>query len=440
MPAPKITKNDDGSFTIEGLEVFRAGDYGAKGRFARADVETIAKRFDPKVAAAPLTLDHKQEGPAFGWVQSLRAVGDVLVATIGKVPAAFVERIREGAWSKPSVEIFKNLPRVGGLYLKAVTLLGAAAPEVTGLTGFDQATFAGDVESVSVDFAEAALPGGMIPFRRPEGSTAGAIVAEIETQKILGHFHIAALDVTRSGWTCHGVAVDGHQHVVKDGKVLPAKDANGVEHTHQLASIPPETAALFTSHQEASNMTAEEQAKADAEKAAAAAKMTAATLTPEQAAAILAENEDLKKRLAALEADSMDTKMSASLARFGSAWERALDRGAVTPAQRDGELALFSSLPLTGPASVKFSRNGAEATGTARDAYLAALDARPAATVKRTEAIAPTARFTAADNGADSLDRKVLAFQSEQGKAGIKLSYEQALVEYIAKAAEASQA
>ena len=115
------------------VEVFRAGDYGAKGVWGEGELERIASDYDPALHEAPVTLDHAQQGPALGWVEALRRVGDRLVARLRGLNGRLVELIREGSFKKRSVEIYPALRETGRPYLRAVSFLGASVPEVKGL-------------------------------------------------------------------------------------------------------------------------------------------------------------------------------------------------------------------------------------------------------------------------------------------------------------------
>jgi hypothetical protein len=115
------------------LEVFRAGDYGPKGRWTEAALDRLAANYDPALHEAPVTLDHAQSGPALGWVAALTRRGDRLVARLRGLSHALVALLRDGAFKKRSVELYRALPETGEPYLKAVSFLGAAAPEVKGL-------------------------------------------------------------------------------------------------------------------------------------------------------------------------------------------------------------------------------------------------------------------------------------------------------------------
>ena len=61
------------------FEVFKAGTY-PQGIFSIKDVEALAKNYDPMFCEAPITLDHEQKGPAYGWVSELIAENGILKA------------------------------------------------------------------------------------------------------------------------------------------------------------------------------------------------------------------------------------------------------------------------------------------------------------------------------------------------------------------------
>lgn len=142
--APVVPKDSD---AIE-MEVFRTGDYGAKGVWAESDLDQLAKDYSPSLLEAPLTFDHAQSGPAFGWVKSLQRVGDRLVAHIAHVPEAVREVLRSGAYKKRSVEILRRFSVTGRPYLRAISLLGAASPAVPGLR---EICFSKDAEVIAFE-------------------------------------------------------------------------------------------------------------------------------------------------------------------------------------------------------------------------------------------------------------------------------------------------
>ena len=73
------------------FEVFKAGKY-PQGKFTKKEIAEIAKNYDPKFCEAPITIDHQQSGPAYGWVDTVKAEGDKLkVAVKGLEPIKFME-------------------------------------------------------------------------------------------------------------------------------------------------------------------------------------------------------------------------------------------------------------------------------------------------------------------------------------------------------------
>jgi hypothetical protein len=148
---------DSGQDELE-MEVFRTGDYGPKGRFDEAALDALAADYRADVHEAPLTLDHAQSGPAWGWVRSLRRVGDRLIARVADVPVVLRDLIRSGAYRQRSVELFRRLAATGRPYLRAVSLLGAAAPEVKGLRPIPFADASAEVDAIGFGASEPCDP------------------------------------------------------------------------------------------------------------------------------------------------------------------------------------------------------------------------------------------------------------------------------------------
>ena len=113
------------------FEVFKAGKY-PQGKFTEKEIAEIAKNYDPKFCEAPITIDHQQSGPAYGWVDTVKADGDKLKVAFKDVPQEFEKDVNDGKYKKVSVELYRNLEGKGA-YLKAVSFLGAATPQVKGL-------------------------------------------------------------------------------------------------------------------------------------------------------------------------------------------------------------------------------------------------------------------------------------------------------------------
>ena len=133
------------------LEVFRAGDYGEKGAFTEKDLDAIASDYLPERHEAPVTIDHAQSGPAFGWVKSLRRAGNRLFATLKDLKGDFLQWLKNGAFKKRSIELYKKFSSTNRPYLRAVSFLGACPPEVKGLA---DPVFADGGDFVNLDWLE----------------------------------------------------------------------------------------------------------------------------------------------------------------------------------------------------------------------------------------------------------------------------------------------
>ncbi len=112
-------------------EVFKVGKY-PQGNFTKKEIAQIATNYDPKFCEAPITIDHQQSGPAYGWVDVVKADNDKLKVSFKDVPEEFEKEVNSGKYKKVSVELYRNLEGKGA-YLKAVSFLGAAIPQVKGL-------------------------------------------------------------------------------------------------------------------------------------------------------------------------------------------------------------------------------------------------------------------------------------------------------------------
>ncbi len=113
------------------FEVFKAGKY-PQGKFSLSEVEELASNYDPSFCEAPITLDHEQKGPAYGWVEKLKADNGVLKATFKDLSEDLKEFVTQGKYKKISVEIYRELEGKKP-YLKAVSFLGASIPQVKGM-------------------------------------------------------------------------------------------------------------------------------------------------------------------------------------------------------------------------------------------------------------------------------------------------------------------
>src|SRR5574344_247313 len=113
------------------FEVFKAGKY-PQGNFTKAEIQELAKNYDPSFCEAPITLDHEQKGPAYGWVDNLKEENGILKASFKNLSKDLKEFVQDGKYKKISIEIYRELEGKKP-YLKAVSFLGASIPQVKGM-------------------------------------------------------------------------------------------------------------------------------------------------------------------------------------------------------------------------------------------------------------------------------------------------------------------
>ena len=113
-------------------------------------ISSIARGYSQELQVAPVTIDHQQEGPAYGWVEKLRVAGNKLQAKFRDLAPQMQEWLASRAYSNKSCEIYLNHASTGEPYLRAVTFLGAAAPAAKGLNPLP-ATFAEETDFVSIE-------------------------------------------------------------------------------------------------------------------------------------------------------------------------------------------------------------------------------------------------------------------------------------------------
>jgi hypothetical protein len=79
------------------IEVFRAGDYGAKDKFTTQDLDQMVANYDGGQHEAPIVIGHPEmDAPAFGWVEALKRQGATLFAKLKQVQPEFEEMVRSG--------------------------------------------------------------------------------------------------------------------------------------------------------------------------------------------------------------------------------------------------------------------------------------------------------------------------------------------------------
>jgi hypothetical protein len=133
---------EDSPAQVLNVPSFREGDYNPQGKYSAADVQELADTYDPTWIEAPLTLDHRQDGPAYGWTTRAFAAphpADGKMTLFCDFSLLWMGEYlwESGAYRYRSIELWRDIGlkdgKAKGHYLKAVTLLGAATPAVAGL-------------------------------------------------------------------------------------------------------------------------------------------------------------------------------------------------------------------------------------------------------------------------------------------------------------------
>lgn len=145
------------------IPFFRAGTHtdnqGRKVEFSEAALAAAIAGYDPKVHRAPLVIGHpKDNGPAFGWVQSLgsNSKGEA-TAVPEQLHSDFAEGVAAGRWYPRSASWYSPTdprnPKPGIFYLRHIGFLGAQPPAIKGLSDIDFDDGEGVLEIEFSDFA-----------------------------------------------------------------------------------------------------------------------------------------------------------------------------------------------------------------------------------------------------------------------------------------------
>lgn len=123
--------------TIEGVEIFKVGNWNGDA-YSESDLDKIVEAYSAVGFTPPVKVGHVKDpaARAYGWVRNVRRKGAKLLADFHDVPEEIYSAIKDRAFDAVSSEIFWNLKRDGKVFpraLKAVALLGAEVPAVSGL-------------------------------------------------------------------------------------------------------------------------------------------------------------------------------------------------------------------------------------------------------------------------------------------------------------------
>lgn len=153
------------------LHIFKPGKHvamsGASLNFSESDLAATVRAYDPALHEAPLVIGHpKHDAPAAGWVKSLTNSAQGLIAEPHQVAPEFAEQVASGAYKKISASFYHpdspSNPVPGVYYLRHVGFLGAQPPAVKGLRPIELA----EGEEGVVEFADFGHEMGASIFRK----------------------------------------------------------------------------------------------------------------------------------------------------------------------------------------------------------------------------------------------------------------------------------
>lgn len=117
---------------MDWIAVFRTGTHTDSRGTARTwtgdDLDHIVSSYNPAEHEAPIVIGHPEDNaPAWGWVEGLKRVGDVLYAKATSLVPEFVDMVKRGMFKKRSIALYADGT------LRHIGFLGAEPPAVKGL-------------------------------------------------------------------------------------------------------------------------------------------------------------------------------------------------------------------------------------------------------------------------------------------------------------------
>ncbi|MHB1333398.1 MAG: hypothetical protein ACYCY1_12440 [Sulfuriferula sp.] len=353
------------------IQIFRPGTHtamsGAVLGFSESDLAASAQAYDPAKHEAPLVVGHPQhDAPAYGWVRSLGFADGSMEAQPDQVDPAFAEMVAAGRFKKISASFYSpdspNNPVPGVYYLRHVGFLGAQPPAVKGLRAPE---FADNEEGI-VEFAD-------------WSDMQNAGLWRSLRDWIIGRFGLDEADKVISGYAVASLEADAQQDTSDDPMPAPA----------------------FT---EPVNPQKEIQ------------------VTPEQAAALEAENAQMKTRLAGFEASEKQVKTTAIHTGNAAFTEALVQDGKLLPVNKDVAIAILDHFAGQ-DAPVEFGEGDAKQPMV--DAFKAFLQAQPKVVVFGEYAVGEIKLVDMED--ATAIHDKAVEFMEAEARAGREINIAQAV-------------
>jgi hypothetical protein len=365
--------------TSKPIEIFRPGRHvamsGAALDFSESDLQASAGAYDPAKHEAPIVVGHpKADAPAYGWVSKLAFAEGSLEAEPHQVNPDFAELVASGAFKKVSASFYSpdspQNPVPGVYYLRHVGFLGAQPPAVKGL-------------------------------RTPEFADAEEGVVEFGDWDDMQN---ASLWRRMREWLISRFGLDEADKTIPDYVVGSLEESARQE--DEPAELPP--APIFS-----------EQPNQETQ------------VTPEQKAALEAENAQLKQQLAEAQARDKVAQAAARHTDNAAFAETLIKAGKLLPAQKDFVVAFMDHVAAdTGV--IEFGEGDAKQSKTGIDGFKAFLEGQP-----KVVDFQEHARDTGAVVNTDdplAIHAKAVEFMETEAKAGRTVDIAAAVAHVTAQA------
>jgi hypothetical protein len=336
------------------LHIFKPGKHTAMSgdsfNFSESDLAATVRAYDPALHEAPLVIGHpKHDAPAAGWVKSLQATADGLIAEPQQVDAAFAEQIAKGSYKKISASFYQpdspGNPVPGVYYLRHVGFLGAQPPAVKGLRAIELA----DGEEGVIEFGDF-------------GHELGAGLWRKLREFLISQFGSETADKVAPTWEIDSVAAAGRSPEPSIGPAFTEPTPT----TEATIVNPIEAAALAAENLRLKN---ELQQRTDSDRAAATAEAHTANLA-------FAEQLIGSGKLLPKHTDALVAVLDVAAGADGQPLE--FGEGDAKAPLTDALKAIFNDLPeqISFAEQATGSRNGLPAAHTTTNPLLADAEAR----------------------------------------------------------------
>ena len=303
------------------IQIFKPGRHvamsGAALEFSESDLVACAAAYDPAKHEAPIVVGHpRTDGPAYGWVKSL-AFADGLEAEPHQVDPAFAEMVSAGRFKHVSASFYAPdspaNPVPGAYYLRHVGFLGAQPPSVKGLR--------------APQFAEGEA--GVVEFSDYDDQVNASLWRRMRE------------------WIISRFGLDEADKTIPDDQ-LATLDRYAAQESDETATSPSYADPIH--HQET-------------------------LVTPEQKAALEAENQRLAGEVAAMKATQAEAAATAIRAEGTQFCEGLIKAGKLLPAEKDAALALYGLAAASAP--IEFGEGDGKASAPPLEKFKALLSAMP---------------------------------------------------------------